>query len=141
MSRVLALTHPFREHFTSARSAASLHLPPPPPRPQLFIDNKFVDSLDGATFATLNPATGEPIVSVSEAKAADVDAAVAAAKRAFARGAPWRTMDASERGRLRECAATAREARRATRKRAPARPASPRHPSPARRPPPLPSAQ
>ena len=31
---------------------------------------------------------------------ADVDKAVAAAKEAFKRGSPWRTMDASDRGRL-----------------------------------------
>ena len=31
---------------------------------------------------------------------ADVDIAVAAARQAFAYGAPWRTMNASERGRL-----------------------------------------
>ena len=37
---------------------------------------------------------------VSEGDKADVDLAVAAAKRAFAFGSEWRTMDASERGRL-----------------------------------------
>ena len=31
---------------------------------------------------------------------ADVDIAVAAAKKAFALGSPWRRMDASDRGRL-----------------------------------------
>ena len=53
-----------------------------------------------ATFATLNPATGEEIVQVAEATKPDVDFAVAAAKRAFARGSTWRQMDASERGKL-----------------------------------------
>ena len=76
----------------------------PTPCLQLFINNKWVDSSDGATFATLNPATGEPIARVSEAKAADVDLAVAAARAAFERGSPWRTMDASQRGTLRACA-------------------------------------
>ncbi len=36
----------------------------------------------------------------SEAKAADVDLAVNAAARAFERGSAWRTMDASNRGKL-----------------------------------------
>jgi acyl-CoA reductase-like NAD-dependent aldehyde dehydrogenase len=37
---------------------------------------------------------------VSEADKADVDLAVAAAKRAFQFGSEWRTMDASNRGKL-----------------------------------------
>ena len=37
---------------------------------------------------------------VSEGDQADVDLAVAAATRAFAFGSEWRTMDASNRGRL-----------------------------------------
>ena len=67
---------------------------------KLFIDNQFVDSVSGKTFATVNPVTEEVIVQVSEADSADVDLAVAAARRAFRLGSPWRTMDASVRGRL-----------------------------------------
>jgi len=67
---------------------------------QLFIDNEFVDSVSGKKFATINPATEEVICEVSEGDKVDVDLAVAAAKRAFAFGSEWRTMDASERGRL-----------------------------------------
>ena len=37
---------------------------------------------------------------MSEATAADVDVAVKAAAAAFARGSPWRTLDASARGVL-----------------------------------------
>jgi acyl-CoA reductase-like NAD-dependent aldehyde dehydrogenase len=37
---------------------------------------------------------------VSEGDKADVDLAVAAARRAFAFGSEWRTMDASVRGKL-----------------------------------------
>ena len=33
---------------------------------KLFIDNKFVDSVSGATFTTVNPATEEPICKVIE---------------------------------------------------------------------------
>lgn len=40
------------------------------------------------------------IIEVDEAGNADVDAAVAAAKAAFENGSAWRTMDASQRGRL-----------------------------------------
>ncbi len=67
---------------------------------QLFINNEFVNSVSGKTFPTFNPSTGEKIVDVQEGDKADVDKAVAAAKKAFARGSVWRRMDASERGRL-----------------------------------------
>ena len=57
--------------------------------------------LDGSGFRphfpTINPATGEEICQVAEADAADVDAAVKAARDAFEHG-PWRRMAASERG-------------------------------------------
>src|SRR5262245_1246315 len=65
----------------------------------LFIDNEFVEPVDGKTFDTYNPATGEVIAKVAEASAADVDRAVKAARRAL-EGGPWARMDAAERGRL-----------------------------------------
>ncbi|BFZ56888.1 mitochondrial aldehyde dehydrogenase [Savitreella phatthalungensis] len=49
----------------------------------IFYDNEFHASLDGNTFETIDPATGKSICSVQEAREADVDAAVAAAKRCF----------------------------------------------------------
>jgi aldehyde dehydrogenase (NAD+) len=67
---------------------------------KIFINNEFVDSVSGKTFPTLNPCTAEKIVDVAEGDKADVDKAVAAAKKAFAVGSPWRSMDASARGRL-----------------------------------------
>ncbi|XP_057331111.1 aldehyde dehydrogenase X, mitochondrial-like [Microplitis mediator] len=67
---------------------------------QLFINNEFVDAVSGKKFPTVNPSNGAVIIQVSEGDKADVDRAVAAAKRAFARGSPWRTMDASARGLL-----------------------------------------
>lgn len=70
-----------------------------PARTQLLIDNRWVDSESGETFATVNPSTGEDICRVAAANAADVDRAVIAARRAFEAG-PWRKMNASERGRL-----------------------------------------
>ncbi len=66
---------------------------------QLLINNRWVNAASGKTFPTINPATGEEICQVAEAGAADVNAAVKAARTAFERG-PWRRMGASERGRL-----------------------------------------
>uniref|UniRef100_A0A1X7V4C4 aldehyde dehydrogenase (NAD(+)) n=1 Tax=Amphimedon queenslandica TaxID=400682 RepID=A0A1X7V4C4_AMPQE len=67
---------------------------------QLFINNEWVDSVSGKTFPTINPTDGEKICDVSEGDKADVDKAVDAAREAFKLGSVWRTMDASERGRL-----------------------------------------
>src|SRR6266851_6162617 len=65
----------------------------------MFIGGKWVDSVSGKTFATLNPATGEPICQIAEGDKADVDLAVKAARKAFDSG-PWSKLNASERGRL-----------------------------------------
>ncbi len=66
---------------------------------KLFINGKWVNSVSGKTFETLNPATGEPICKVAEGDKADVDLAVKAARKAFEEG-PWPKMNASERGLL-----------------------------------------
>jgi aldehyde dehydrogenase (NAD+) len=66
---------------------------------KLLIDGKWVDPVDGKSFETLNPATGEPIAKVAEGNAKDVDKAVKAARRALESG-PWGKMDAAERGNL-----------------------------------------
>src|SRR5258707_8373949 len=65
----------------------------------MFIGGKWVDSVSGKTFPTINPATGEKICDVAEGDKADVDLAVAAARKAFETG-PWSKMSAAERGRL-----------------------------------------
>src|SRR5260370_34756213 len=65
----------------------------------LFIGGKWLDSVSGKTFPTLNPATGETICRVAEGDKAHVDRAVQAARTAFEEG-PWPKMHASERGRL-----------------------------------------
>jgi aldehyde dehydrogenase (NAD+) len=67
---------------------------------KLFINNEWVDAVSGKTFPTINPCNGEKICDVAEGDKADIDRAVAAAREAFKLGSPWRTMDASERGRL-----------------------------------------
>src|SRR3990170_3192608 len=65
---------------------------------QLFINGQWVDAESGKTFATPNPATGETLAEVAEADKADVDKAVAAARRAFE--GKWSRMRARDRGRL-----------------------------------------
>lgn len=64
---------------------------------QLFIDGKFVPAADGATLASINPHDGSTIADVAMAGKADIDKAVAAAKRAFP---SWSRLAAMERGRL-----------------------------------------
>ena len=67
---------------------------------KLLINGEWVEA--GKTFDTINPATGEVLTQVAEASTADVDRAVAAARAAFektGKGA-WRSISASERGRL-----------------------------------------
>ncbi|MBK5289073.1 MAG: gamma-aminobutyraldehyde dehydrogenase [Acidimicrobiia bacterium] len=58
-------------------------------RNQNYIGGAWVDAAGGATDEVLNPATGEVITSVPASDAVDVDAAVAAAKEAYA---GWRTL-------------------------------------------------
>ena len=70
-----------------------------PAATNLLINNRWVPSESGRTFATINPSTGEEICQVAEADKADVDKAVKAARVAFEQG-PWKKMRASERGRL-----------------------------------------
>ncbi len=66
---------------------------------KMLIDGKWVDSVSGKTFETLNPATGKVIANVAEGDSADIDKAVKAARKAFDLG-PWRKMNARERGKL-----------------------------------------
>jgi phenylacetaldehyde dehydrogenase len=66
---------------------------------QLFIDGENVAAESGKRFEVLNPATGLVIATVAEGDKADVNKAVKAARRAFESGA-WRSMTASERGKL-----------------------------------------
>jgi aldehyde dehydrogenase (NAD+) len=66
---------------------------------KLLINGQWVNSVSGKTFPSINPATGDVLTQISEADAADVDKAVAAARAAFEEG-PWRKMTASQRGAL-----------------------------------------
>src|SRR3954452_21850731 len=50
---------------------------------RLLIGGKLVDASDGGTFENVNPATEEVLGVVADGTAADMDAAIAAARRAF----------------------------------------------------------
>ena len=67
---------------------------------QILINNEWCNSVSGKTFPTINPSTAEKICDVQEGDKADVDKAVKAAREAFRWNSTWRTMDASDRGRL-----------------------------------------
>ena len=60
----------------------------------LFIKGEF--TAPGTTFESVNPATGAPIARITQASSADVDAAVAAARRAFR---PWAQLSGHARAR------------------------------------------
>lgn len=66
---------------------------------KLLINNEWVEARSGKTFPVWNPSTEEVITQVAEADKADVDVAVAAARRAFETG-PWSRFSARERGRV-----------------------------------------
>src|SRR5207253_5354833 len=85
----------------TATASAPTRIKPPKVKTQqpMFIGGKWVDSVSGKYFPTLNPATGEPICDVAEGDKADVDLAVKAARKAFESG-PWSKMAPSERARL-----------------------------------------
>ena len=64
---------------------------------KLFIGGEFVDAADGGLIETLNPHDNSRLAEVAEARAADIDRAVAAASAAFP---AWRNMAAADRGKL-----------------------------------------
>jgi aldehyde dehydrogenase (NAD+) len=84
----------------TATAAKARTVKPPRVKDQpLLIGGKWLDSVSGKTFATVNPATGETICQVAEGDKADIDLAVKAARKAFEDG-PWPKLSASERGLL-----------------------------------------
>ena len=66
---------------------------------KLFIGGQWLDAADGRTYATINPATAEPITHVADAGERDVDLAVQAARQAFESG-PWAEMSAADRAKI-----------------------------------------
>lgn len=67
------------------------------PNTRLFIGGEWVDAAAGGRIEVVNPFDNEPITTVSEARAEDVDRAVVAARKAFP---GWTALAAHERGRL-----------------------------------------
>ena len=65
---------------------------------RMLIDGEWVEARSGRTFEVMNPATAEPMATVPDAGAEDVDRAVKAGRRAFDGG--WRDATAQERGRV-----------------------------------------
>jgi aldehyde dehydrogenase (NAD+) len=66
------------------------------PRYELFIGGKFVTPKSGEYFLSVNPATEKKLAEIASANAADVDAAVSAARRAFK---SWSRLPGRERGK------------------------------------------
>jgi 5-carboxymethyl-2-hydroxymuconic-semialdehyde dehydrogenase len=64
-----------------------------------YIDGEYRDSVGGGTFSAIDPCTNQFLVEVADGGAADIDAAVTAARRAFDEG-PWPRMKAAERARV-----------------------------------------
>ncbi|WP_242491782.1 5-carboxymethyl-2-hydroxymuconate semialdehyde dehydrogenase [Actinomyces minihominis] len=64
-----------------------------------YIDGNYVPSLSGETFDVLNPVTNETYIQAASGDKADVERAVAAAKKAFETG-PWPKMLPRERSRI-----------------------------------------
>ncbi len=73
--------------------------PPKVTDKKMLIAGQWVDAASGKTFETINPTTGDVICRVAEGDKADVDKAVAAARKAL-ESKPWRLMAPAERGRL-----------------------------------------
>jgi phenylacetaldehyde dehydrogenase len=65
---------------------------------KLLIGGQWQESASGKTFETFDPATGAVLATVAEGDKADVDLAVAAARRAL--DGPWSKLNPSERGRI-----------------------------------------
>jgi phenylacetaldehyde dehydrogenase len=77
-------------------SAATVFLAKPH---RMLIDGKWVEAQSGKTFDVEDPATQEVIARVPAGEKADIDRAVAAARKAFEQG-PWSRMAPNERARL-----------------------------------------
>ena len=79
---------------TAARLPEDLYLPE---HRQLYYGGAWHDAKDGATIETFSPGTGESLGHVAQAGAADVDAAVAAAREGFK---VWRDIKPLERAKV-----------------------------------------
>ena len=78
-------------------------------RTQDFIEGQYLDAASGETFDCINPANGRSLAAVASCGAADVEAAVASARRAFDDGRWSRTPPAHRKKVLRRFAELLRE--------------------------------
>ncbi len=69
------------------------------PEGRAFIDGRYVEAASGKRFAKIGPIDGKVVAQVADCDAADIDRAVAAARRAFEDGR-WRRLDPRERKRI-----------------------------------------
>lgn len=79
--------------------------------PAVLIDGRWQPCASDKTLQVDDPATGEPIAAIAAGDGADIDLAVAAARRAFREG-PWPRMPAWQRAALLQALGDAIEARR-----------------------------
>jgi aldehyde dehydrogenase (NAD+) len=81
-------------------ATATMQRPAPPKVRQtnMLIDGKWVPAASGKTFETINPCTGDVIAQVAEGDKADVDKAVAAARKAL--NTSWANVTPSQRGQM-----------------------------------------
>ncbi len=74
--------------------------PPMAEQLQMYVDGSWVDARSGSVIETTNPATGEPIATVPSGAVADVELAVAAARRTFDDGTWGASVAERERARI-----------------------------------------
>jgi betaine-aldehyde dehydrogenase len=89
---------------TAARPATNsneilAHLPRVDGVIPMYVDGQWRLAVEGGTRELFNPANGQPIATIAEATAADIDVAVAAARKAFDEG-PWSSTSAADRAAL-----------------------------------------
>ena len=84
---------------TSQRNGVAAGPVPPTTSTQLFVGGAWRDAADGATFAVISPTSEATLANVAAAGAADVDAAVEAARRQVD-GGEWSQLSGADRGRL-----------------------------------------
>ena len=66
-----------------------------------FIGNRWVESVGGQSLDVIDPSDGQPFAKIARGNAADIDAAVRAARGAYGDGTGhWGRLSATERGRL-----------------------------------------
>jgi aldehyde dehydrogenase (NAD+) len=82
-----------------SREMNAPHLPPTITTPaQHFVGNRWIAPAEGATLPMIDPSDGRPFATIASGTAADTDAAVRSARRAF--GGIWGRLAPAEKGRL-----------------------------------------